>query len=128
MEAMIRTPKDTPTATPILIPSLYSGDALSVREEGVMVDVEEVSVDDSEDIDGLAVGDTVSVTVSVVLSVVLSVSVCVSVSFVDCVIVAVTMLCELTLIELDRKSIPHSYRYYSPQSRIPNMSEGYKAS
>lgn len=124
MEAMIRTPKDTPTATPILIPSLYSGDALSVREEGVMVDVEEVSVDDSEDIDGLAVGDTVSVTVSVVLSV----SVCVSVSFVDCVIVAVTMLCELTLIELDRKSIPHSYRYYSPQSRIPNMSEGYKAS
>lgn len=127
MEAMIRTPKDTPTATPILIPSLFSGDALPVLEEGgeegVIVDVEEVSVDDSEDIDGLAVGDTVSVTVSVVLSV----FVCVSVSFVDCVVVAVTMLCELALIELDRKSIPHSYRYYSPQSRSPNRSEGYKA-
>lgn len=123
MEAMIRTPKDTPTATPILIPSLFSGDALPVLEEGgeegVIVDVEEVSVDDSEDIDGIAVGDTVSVTVSVFVSV--------SVSFVDCVVVAVTMLCELVLIELDRKSIPHSYRYYSPQSRIPNESEGYKA-
>lgn len=110
MKAMIRTPRDTPTATPILIPSLDSGDALLVRlergsvvervlvEEGP-VDVEEVSVDDSEDSDGLAVGDTVSVTVSVilsvVLSVVLSVSVCISVSF-------FMVLCELTLIKLDR--------------------------
>lgn len=106
MKAMIRTPRDTPTATPILIPSLDSGDALLVRlergsvvervlvEEGP-VDVEEVSVDDSEDSDGLAVGDTVSVTVSVILSVVLSVSVCISVSF-------FMVLCELTLIKLDR--------------------------
>lgn len=110
MKAMIRTPRDTPTATPILIPSLDSGDALLVRlergsvvervlvEEGP-VDVEEVSVDDSENSDGLAVGDTVSVTVSVilsvVLSVVLSVSVCISVSF-------FMVLCELTLIKLDR--------------------------
>lgn len=104
MKAMIRTPRDTPTATPILIPSLDSGDALLVRlergsvieralvEEG-SVDVEEVSVDDSEDPDGLAVGDTVSVTVSVILSVVLSVVL--SVSF-------FMVLCELTLIKLDR--------------------------
>lgn len=34
MEAMVRTPKDTPSATPILISSLDSGDALLVRLEG----------------------------------------------------------------------------------------------
>lgn len=103
MEAMIRTPKDTPTATPILIPSSDPGDALLVRleresavervlVEECSVDGEEVSVDDSEDIDGLADGDTVSVTVSV----------CVSVSFVDSVAVTVTTLCEVALIALDR--------------------------
>lgn len=79
MEAMIRAPKDTPTATSIFIPSVECVDAL-------------VSVDDSEDIDGLADGDTVSVTVSVHASV----------SFVDFVAVTVTMLCELALIALDR--------------------------
>lgn len=100
IEAMIRTPKDTPTATPILIPSLDSEDALLVTLDGGpaiggvlvekgSVDVDKVSVDDSEDIDE---GDTVSVTVSV----------CVSVSFVDFVAVTVTMLCELALIALDR--------------------------
>lgn len=103
MEAMIRAPKDTPTATPVFIPSVDCVDALLVPleaesavervvvEEG-LVDVEEVSVDDSEDIDGLADGDTVFVTVSVHASV----------SFVDFVAVTVTMLCELALIALDR--------------------------
>lgn len=102
MEAMIRAPKDTPTATPVFIPSVDCGDALLVPleaesavervlvEEG-LVDVEEVSVDDSEDIDGLADGDTVSVTVSVHAPV-----------SVDFVAVTVTMLCELALIALDR--------------------------
>lgn len=113
MEAMIRAPRDTPTPTPILIPSLDSGVALLVRLEREStfervlvergsVDVEEVSVDDSEDIDGLGVVDTVSVTNSVVLSVVLSVVVSISVFFADSVAVTVTMLCELTLIILGR--------------------------
>lgn len=103
MEAMIRAPKDTPTAMPVFIPSVDCGDALLVPLEGEsavervlvkegLVDVEEVSADDSEDIDGLADGDTVSITVSVHASV----------SFVDFVAVTVTMLCELALIALDR--------------------------
>ena len=103
MEAMIRAAKDTPTATPIFIPSVNSGDALLVPLEGEstvekvlveegLVDVEEFSVVDREDIDGLADGDTVSVTVSVRASV----------SFVDFVAVTFTMLCELALIALDR--------------------------
>lgn len=110
IKAMIRTPRDTPTATPILIPSLDSEDASLVRlergsgverillEEGsvdvevsVDVDVEEVSVDDCT-----AVGDTFSVTVSVILFVVISVSVA------DSVAETVIVLCELTLITLDR--------------------------
>lgn len=106
IKAMIRTPRDTPTATPILIPSLDSGDASAVRlergsaiervlvKEG-SVDVEEVSEDDCP-----AVGDTVSVTVSVILSVVLSVVL--SVSLADSVAGNVMVLCELTLIALDR--------------------------
>lgn len=111
IKAMIRTPRDTPTATPILIPSLDSGDASAVRllergsaiervlvKEG-SVDVEEVSEDDCP-----AVGDTVSVTVSVILSVVPSVvlSVILSVSLADSVAGNVMVLCELTLIALDR--------------------------
>lgn len=105
MEAMIRAPKGTPTATPVFIPSVDCEDSLLVPleaesavervlvEEG-LVDVEEVSVDDSEDIDGLADGDTVSVSVTV--------SVHASVSFVDFVAFTVTMLRELALIALDR--------------------------
>lgn len=97
-KAMMRTPKDTPTAAPVLIPSLDSEEGLFVEleeesatevEEG-SVDVEEVFVDDSEDIDGLAV--TVSVT--------LSVHVCPS--FADSVAVTVTTLGELTLAALER--------------------------
>lgn len=122
MEAMIRTPKDTPTATPVLIPSLDSEDSLFVRleaESAIEVDVEEISVDDSEGIDGLAV--TVSVTLSV----------CGSVSFVDSVTVTVTMLCELALAALERLSTPHSYKEYSLQSRRlreSNSSERFHAS
>lgn len=108
MEAMIRAPKGTPTATPAATPVFIPvdcEDSLLVPleaepavervlvEEG-LVDVEEVSVDDSEDIDGLADGDTVSVSVTV--------SVHASFSFVDFVAVTVTMLCELALIALDR--------------------------
>lgn len=103
MEAMLRTPRDTLTAMDILVPSLDSWDVLLARLEGRFameralveegsVDVKAVPVDESEDIDGLSVGDTFSVTVSVVLSV----------SFADPVAHIVTMLCELTLIALDR--------------------------
>lgn len=71
---MMSTPKDTPTAAPTLIPSLESEDALFAELEGEAaievrvleegwVDVEEVSVDDSEGVDGLAV--TVSVHVCI---------------------------------------------------------------
>ena len=128
MEAMIRTPKDTPTATPVLIPSLDSEDSLFIRleaESAIEVDVEEISVDDREGIDGLAV------TVSVTLSIVMSVSVCGSVSFVDSVTVTVTMLCELALAALERLSTPHSYKEYSLQSRRlreSNSSERFHAS
>lgn len=83
IKAIIRTPRDTPTVTPILIPSLDSGDATAVlllleeiesaieravvvEEVEGMMQVEDVSVDDV-----IAIDDTtVSVTFSVILSVV----------------------------------------------------------
>lgn len=130
MEAMIRTPKDTPTATPIFIPSLDSEAALIGKleaepaievillEEGSK-DVEDVSVYDSEDTDGLAVA--VSVTLSVV--VLLSVHVWFFVFFVDFVVVTVTKLCELALAALEGLSNPHSYKDYSLQSRTLRKSK-----
>lgn len=129
MEAMIRTPKDTPTATPIFIPSLDSEAALIGKleaEPGIEVilleedskDVEDVSVYDSEDTDGLAIA--VSVTLSVV--VLLSVHVCFFVFFVDFVVVTVTKLCELAL-ALEGLSNPHSCKDYSLQSRTLRKSK-----
>lgn len=97
-EAMIRTPKDTPTARLIFIPSLDSEDALFgeleadsaievvLLEEGSK-DVEDVTVYDSEDTDGLAV--TITVTLSFTIAV--SAHVCFFVFFVD------SVLCELAL-------------------------------
>lgn len=115
MKAMIRTPRHTPTATPILIPSLDSGedDALlvlvllllllleeeigSVVIEGALVAVEEegsgsVEVEDVSAIDAVGDDTTVSVTFSVILSVVITVvlSVILIVSF------ATAVPCELT--------------------------------
>ena len=111
MEAMTRTPKDTPIAAPVLIPSLDSEDALLVllgsepTVEKVLLkegskDVEEVSVDDSENIERLAV------IVSVIIFVALAVAVCVFLKV--SVAITVTMLCELGLISLERLSNPHS--------------------
>ena len=127
-EAMIRTPKDTPTARLILIPFLDSEDALFGKleaepaievvllEEGSK-DVEDVSVYGSEDTDGLAV--TLTVTLSVIISVIISVSahVCFFVFFVDFVV------CELALAAWEGLSNPHPSKDYSLQTRTLRKSK-----
>lgn len=88
IKAIIRTPRDTPTATPILIPSLDSGDTLvvlllleeigSAIERALVVEVEDVSVDDAIAIDDTTVSVTFSVVLSVVVAVVVAVVLTVS--------------------------------------------------
>lgn len=119
MEAMIRTPKDTPTATPILVPSLDSEAAL-IEELEAEPAIEVVLLEEgSKDVEGVSVSDGLAVAVSVTLSV----HVCFSVFFVDFVVVTVTKLCELALAALEGLSNPHSYKDYSLQSRTLRKSK-----